>query len=302
MPRRSQSTPAFGVLSHLVKDHLYVLDGGHIYTSPWMVTQGVIRRAATILLTAQHAPFEIGIGKRIERYQATAIKPLVKRSLRATDVQLISLLVSPLHRHFRAFRTIRAPGVVAMPRESFLPFDSAIGAAYRGELNMADATHLFEGIIATTVQHLPKSKHADPRADRMIELLLENPDYGLKELAEAIGVSYGRMSHLFTDSMGLSLRSFQLWLKVHRALEALGPGKKLTDIAGSAGFTDLAHLSRIVQQAFGAPLTYFLHGTHLKIFHCRRAHAHNALSTSLRQAEIPQEPVHSDPLVLENPR
>jgi AraC family transcriptional regulator, arabinose operon regulatory protein len=269
--RTRKTAHAYGALSALMKDHLYVLDGGHLFTSPWVVTEASVRRSATVLLTASGTPFELGAGKEPASYQAVAIKPLTKRSIRAENAQLVSLLINPLHRHFRAFRAIRAPGVLALPRDAFAPLNAALYTAYSGKLTAAETEMLFDRIVETTVGHLPKIKCADPRMERAMELLRQNENCSLKELAASVGVSYGRMSHLFADSMGLSLRSFQLWRKIHAALNSVCVGRTLTDIARSTGFTDVAHLSRVVQQAFGAPLTYFLNTDHLQIFQYRRA-------------------------------
>ncbi len=255
----------FGALSSTMKDHLYYLDTGCIFTSPWVMTEVAVRRAATILLTANRAAFDVCMADSTQSYQAVAIKPLIKRGVHAADVKLVSVNVGPLHQSFRVFRAIPAPGALALDRDVFAPFDSALEAAYRGQVTLDEMMELYEKIVAVTVRYLPRVKPADARVEQAIELLRENPNRPLHELADAIGLSYGRMSQLFAETVGISLRSYQLNQKIHKATLLLGTGRKLTDIAHACGFTDLAHLSRVFQQISGAPLSYFMNSNYVEI-------------------------------------
>jgi AraC-like DNA-binding protein len=256
---------AYGELSSTMKDHLYRLETGLIFTSPWVVTEVTVRRTATILLTANRVAFDVGMADSTQSYRAVAIKPLIRRGLHAANVKLVSVNIGPLHPSFRVFRAIPAPGALALDREVFAPFDSALEAAYRGQVTIDEMAALYEAIIATTVRHLPRVKPADARVERAIELLHENPNRPLDELADAIGLSYGRMSQLFAETVGISLRSYQLDQKIQKACLLLPTGRKLTDIAHACGFTDLAHLSRVFQQMSGAPLSYFMNKNYVEI-------------------------------------
>jgi AraC-like DNA-binding protein len=260
----TRDAPAFGALSSTMKDYLYLIEVGFIFTSPWVRTQATVRRSATILLTAGRAPFEVKIGDSATQYQAVGIKPLVVRGVRAENVKLVSVQFGPVHPQFRAFRGIPAPGALPLDRDAFAQFDETLEAAYQGKLPIEEAPQLFEGIVAATARHLPKVKPADPRVERAMELLSDNANRPLDELASAVGLSYGRMSQLFAETVGISLRSYQLWLKVRNAIMLIPSGRKLTEIAHLAGFTDLAHLSRIYKQAYGAPLSYFLNANYVQ--------------------------------------
>jgi AraC-like DNA-binding protein len=266
MKRQLARVPLRGRLSRAMKDHLYLMDAGLLFTSPWVVSEAVVRRYATIMLTARAAPFEVRVADRAPHYQALAIKPLTERSVRAEDVRLLSVQLNPMHPHFRRFRAIPAPGVFALERAAFAELDDAMDAAYCGQLSLAEAQALFDALINIAIRYLPKVKPVNPRLERAIELLHENPVCPLEELAAATGLSYGRTSQLFAETVGISLRSYQLSQKIYRALLLLPSGKKLTDIARATGFTDLAHMSHVFQQATGAPLTYFMNKDYVRIF------------------------------------
>jgi AraC family transcriptional regulator of arabinose operon len=249
----------FGVLSAHTKDQMYLVRRGHVFTSPWVVAE-TTRFSASILLTAKRSPFEMSINGCADRYRAVAVKPLVKRHLRAEDVQLVSIGISPSHRHYRQFRVLGCPGpgYLALPRDAYTDFDIPLQAAYNGTLTIDAAQQLFEDIVDLTVAFFPRLKRADPRIERALEMLQEKPHYPLTELADAVGLSYDRMSHLFADAVGLPLRSYTLWQKLRVASSLFHRGMTLTEIAVVAGFTDSAHLSNAWLKAYGASPSYFI--------------------------------------------
>jgi AraC-like DNA-binding protein len=68
-----------------------------------------------------------------------------------------------------------------------------------------------------------------------------------------VGLSPSRASHLFVEETGLPFRTFVLWLRVTRAVDAHIAGMSLTEAAQAAGFADSAHLSRTFKRMFGLP-------------------------------------------------
>ena len=123
--------PAYGALSAVMKDnHYWFGASGFLFTSPWVVTRNTVRHAAVILLTASGEPVQVTAGGRTANAPALAVAPLTPRGLRAMDAGLVSLHVFPPHPCFSAFHGIPAPGVVALERRQFAPFDADILRAY----------------------------------------------------------------------------------------------------------------------------------------------------------------------------
>ena len=94
---------------------------------------------------------------------------------------------------------------------------------------------------------------ADERIDWIVAWAarrLENPP-SIAEAARNVGLSPGRMSHLFVEQTGLAFRTYLLWLRLTKALEAYAAGASLTEAAHGAGFADSAHLSRTFRRMFG---------------------------------------------------
>jgi AraC-like DNA-binding protein len=76
---------------------------------------------------------------------------------------------------------------------------------------------------------------------------------GIHEAARGVGLSPSRASHLFVEETGLPFRTYVLWLRLMRAVDAHTSGLSLTDAAQEAGFADSAHLSRTFKRMFGLP-------------------------------------------------
>lgn len=76
-------------------------------------------------------------------------------------------------------------------------------------------------------------------------------DFSLKTLAGISGLSPSRFMHVFTQSTGVPLRPYILWLRLQRACCDLMAGAKVTAAAHSAGFSDAAHLTRTFRRMLG---------------------------------------------------
>jgi AraC-like DNA-binding protein len=93
----------------------------------------------------------------------------------------------------------------------------------------------------------------DARVRRIVawaQTQLDNP-IGLADAAELVGLSKARIRHLFVEQTGLPFRTYLLWLRLMRGLEAFAAGASLTNAAHDAGFADSAHFSRTFRRMFG---------------------------------------------------
>ncbi|UQA54917.1 helix-turn-helix transcriptional regulator [Polyangium aurulentum] len=97
----------------------------------------------------------------------------------------------------------------------------------------------------------PRPMHpAITRVLRCLPDLLDGP-VRLEELAALAGISAGRLSHLFTETVGIPLRPYVRWLRLQRAAQSLERGASITATAHAAGFADAAHLNRVFRRMFG---------------------------------------------------
>jgi AraC-like DNA-binding protein len=101
----------------------------------------------------------------------------------------------------------------------------------------------------------------DARVERLlasIERLAAGP-LSFEAAASGIHYSRSRLRHLFAEQVGLPFKSYVLWRRLIRALEAITAGASLTAAAHEAGFADAAHFSRAFRRHFGLSANRITH-------------------------------------------
>lgn len=98
---------------------------------------------------------------------------------------------------------------------------------------------------------------ADERIRRAVERIDREPvDAGNYEaLAASVHLSPSRFASLFRTHVGMPVRNYVLWRRLHLAVRLWTAGARVTDAAVDAGFSDCAHLSRSFRHVFGAAPT-----------------------------------------------
>jgi AraC-like DNA-binding protein len=97
----------------------------------------------------------------------------------------------------------------------------------------------------------PKPMHpALLRALREVEDRLDG-DVSLGTIAAQVEISTSRLSHLFSEELGIPLRPYVLWRRLMRAAENVQRGASLTEAAHAAGFSDGAHMNHAFKRMFG---------------------------------------------------
>lgn len=263
----NDTTPAFGRRAHVMKDHLYILERGHLFSTPSVAATFTLRFYVMIVVNASGTPVLLTASDGgVTNAPAMVSRPSIERTLMADDAKLIALLVNPLHPLFAQFRAIGHGGTQALPLDAFSDVLPDMEAAYRGELDIAQAAALFEQIIQIAARHLPELKpRRGLRGQTELKVWLRDPTDSLDELAGKVGVSPDRMSRIFLEAVGLPMRSYQLWRKTHRVAILFSQGLSLTEIAHEAGFTDSAHMCHMFQEVFGGPPSHFLQSDLVKV-------------------------------------
>lgn len=93
-----------------------------------------------------------------------------------------------------------------------------------------------------------------PRVRKLLRLLQAMPaggDASLEALARAVRLSPSRLMHVFTESIGVPLRTYLAWLRLQRAAAAVVSRRPLGEAAHAAGFADAAHMSRTFRRMLG---------------------------------------------------
>jgi AraC-like DNA-binding protein len=186
----------------------------------------------------------------------------------ASDQGYTTVGVNPLHRLFRAFTRTQAPHILPLRVGQFACVRPLMERALSGQLTHAQASQLFNDVLDIARASLPLVTALDERAQLLMRTLWERPRCTLDELAEVLKLSYHRASHVFVETVGIPVRTYQLWQKLYRASAPLQAGKSLTEAAHIAGFSDSAHYSRAFQTAYGRSPTEMFRTRHIEVF-CR---------------------------------
>jgi AraC-like DNA-binding protein len=155
--------------------------------------------------------------------------------------------------------------VIAFPDQSLDPLiDTLRAMAHAPRVNghaMRNAT------LYALCQEPRRPRAFDPRIARVLLLLKQTfPDAPTSgELAAQVGLSEGRLIHLFGEQLGVPLRRYMLSLRLRHVLFGLALGHNLTDSAHEAGFCDSAHFTRVYRDMYGMPPSKILRSDTVRI-------------------------------------
>jgi len=128
-------------------------------------------------------------------------------------------------------------------------------ARWRAALGNAPTEVRVERWVRTELLHRRRPVKIHPRVNRVLKYLREklgvSDDFSLKTLAGISGLSQSHFMHMFTESVGVPLRPYILWLRLQRAACDLRDGANVTSAAHGAGFSDGAHLTRTFRRMLG---------------------------------------------------
>jgi AraC-like DNA-binding protein len=113
-----------------------------------------------------------------------------------------------------------------------------VGAWIAKELSNGGRSRRMHAGVRRVLDHL-RDNHLDRRRT------------SLAALARVADLSPSRLMHVFTESVGIPLRPYLLWLRVQCAACALISGDTVTEAAHLAGFSDGPHLARSLRRTLG---------------------------------------------------
>ncbi|AIY42911.1 Transcriptional regulator [Collimonas arenae] len=138
--------------------------------------------------------------------------------------------------------------------DAFEPVRDGLDLARHGSLDLQRAGQLTQDWLACTSLYDRARPGFDHRISQALASIAlrpgQQPPSGA-ELAAGVHLSASRFTHLFRQQTGLSLSRYLLWSRLMAAVEAVARGDNMTHAAHSAGFADLAHMSRTFRNTFG---------------------------------------------------
>jgi len=140
-------------------------------------------------------------------------------------------------------------------RRDIVPLGARQVARWRAALKPPLSEAQVERWVKSQLLHRRHTVRIHPSVDRVLRYLRESlpvaEDFSLGKLAEVSGLSRSRLMHVFTESVGVPIRPYVLWLRLQRAACDLMAGGSITAAAQNAGFSDAAHLTRTFRRMLG---------------------------------------------------
>jgi len=101
---------------------------------------------------------------------------------------------------------------------------------------------------------------ADRRLQALCDTLMEDPasPLSLEEWAGRVGASERTLARLFQSELKMSFGAWRQQLRLARALDLIGRGRPLGQVAAELGYASPAAFSAMFRRAFGVPPSRFL--------------------------------------------
>ena len=245
-------------------NYLHLWNDRFLYLTPEIHSGLTARSSATLLVSPAGRPFRLEAldGTRV-RCEAALVAPHVPRRLDVDDGGgLLSLNLDPASAAYRMLARRRGGhGIQVLdPRCFGHRLRDAFQPALDGALGTRQLRALSAGLVEAVAGH-PEQQHGtalDPRVARVLGTIRDSAEpQSLARLSALACLSPDRLSHLFAQQVGLSIKRYALWVKVRRSIGQFSGGRRrLTEAALDSGFADAAHMSRTFQSYFGLPPSF----------------------------------------------
>lgn len=237
------------------QNHLYVWDDRFLYTTAAIASGLTQRHTVTLLVSLGDAGFDLGdeAGNR-HGYQAALIAHNTARTLDATRAPLLSMNFDPQSYEFHALSALlgRHPVRAVILNSEWIK-RAPVRELIRGELDYASLFRFTTELPRAISGYRPIRVPMDMRVMHIAQKIKQELPLTstVAELAAQVGISSHRLTHVFSDRLGISIKSYVLWARMRRAVELIAQGVPLAMVAHDVGFSDSAHLTRTLKHFFG---------------------------------------------------
>ena len=102
---------------------------------------------------------------------------------------------------------------------------------------------------------LPSHKQLDERIVSFLETLdhCSCDDHSIEEYAGKLCISASRLSHLFSEQVGIPIKKYLTLHQLEKAFEEILQGESITKAAMDAGFDSPSHFAGVVKSLMGLP-------------------------------------------------
>jgi AraC-like DNA-binding protein len=186
--------------------------------------------------------------------EGVMVAPNVEQQMDGAGAHVVILQVDPetldygkIAHHFE-----RNGRVNQMPQDTVARLREQTAELARGG---GPGVELWQRVVAMLADPGGAVRELDSRVRAVLTILKQDflAPPKAAELAKRVGLSSGRLIHLFSEQMNLPVRRYVLWLRLRDVVLSLAMGHSLTEAAHRAGFADSAHMTRTFRGMFGMP-------------------------------------------------
>ena len=129
-------------------------------------------------------------------------------------------------------------------------------------LSENEIIRIVESVLLTMGISNKRNGTKDERIQRVIDKIISGEwlSYNVKQIAEVVFLSESRLTHLFKEEVGISLKSYILIRRMECAYRIVSSGGKITRAAQESGFSSSAHLAYTCKTSTGVSITDVLKG------------------------------------------
>jgi len=244
------------------QNFLHLWDSSFLYVTPAIESDLTARSSVTLLASVSGHPFRLEAADGTRALCTAAVVAAgAQRRLYVDGCGLLSLNFDPGSGAYRTLsQWIGDRGIVPVNAQCFGRLRDSFEAAQCGAL----AEHHLQSLGMRMVEAITErpgrcelSGGLDPRIDSVMRVARSHAGpLLLQDLSEVACLSPDRLTHLFREQAGVSIKNYLLWAKVRRSVQQFASGRPLADIALDGGFASAAHMSRTFQCSFGLPPSF----------------------------------------------
>lgn len=124
-------------------------------------------------------------------------------------------------------------------------------------LSDKEVVEIIENVLLNMGVSTENISTRDERIEQIIAQIISGEwvNYSVKEIAESVFLSESRLTHLFKEEVGISLKSYILIRRMEHAYRFVSVGGKVTQAAMESGFASSAHLAYTCKTLTGISIT-----------------------------------------------
>ena len=197
---------------------------------------------------------QMKVGKEKIHDSCLFVNVNVKHAVKFSDGLLFTCVIEPASDMGRKLNEVLSGedyfALDGAKTEELIALARQMAGAFTKEAYTKLMEKLYEDIGAGSSE-----KQLDERITTFLGML-ENcscTDHSIDHFAEKLCLSSSRLSHLFREQVGITLKDYLILHQLERVFQDILGGRKITDAAMDAGFDSPSHFASTVKRLMGLP-------------------------------------------------